>query len=159
MALTLTTLHQSTATSTWWYGPRLRLGWVEMAVGFPRVPVTPGTTLAQDIFSPCCHLDNRRRAAHSFFKTGRLSSHFSYFSLRLLILLFFLMSGNVHSNPGSIFPCSVCAGNMTWWDRLVQCCTWSKWVHSKCSLLSFSKFRTFGSTLLELPLLLLEETL
>ena len=33
------------------------------------------------------------------------------------------MSGNVHPNPGPIFPCSVCAGNVTWWGKSVQCCT------------------------------------
>ena len=31
-------LHQSTAASTWWCGPLLRLGWVEMAVGFFEGP-------------------------------------------------------------------------------------------------------------------------
>ena len=35
-------LHQSTAASTWWCGPRPRLGWVEMAVGLPRDPSYPG---------------------------------------------------------------------------------------------------------------------
>ena len=56
------------------------------------------------------------------------------------------MSGNVHPNSCPVFSCSVCAGNVTWRDRSVQCCTCSKWVHSKCSLLSFSKFRTLGSS-------------
>ena len=28
----------------------------------------------------------------------------------------------------------------------MQCCTCSNWVHLKCSLLSFSKFRTIGSS-------------
>ena len=31
-------LHQSTAASTWWCGPRPPLGWVEMAVGLPEGP-------------------------------------------------------------------------------------------------------------------------
>ena len=35
-------LHQSTAASTWWCGPRPRLGWVEMAVGLPEDPSYPG---------------------------------------------------------------------------------------------------------------------
>ena len=66
-------------------------------------------------FSLCCPLNNRRRAAHSF-KIDRLF-FLSLFScpsltlLRLLILLFLLMSGNGHLNPGPIFPCSVCAEN------------------------------------------------
>ena len=56
------------------------------------------------------------------------------------------MSGNIHPNPGPVFPCSVCTGNMTWRGRSVQCCTCSKWVHLKCSLISFSKFKTLGSS-------------
>ena len=35
-------LHQSTAASTWWCGPRPRLGWVEVAVGLPEGPSYPG---------------------------------------------------------------------------------------------------------------------
>ena len=110
-------LHQSTAASTWWCGPRPRLGWVEMAVGLPEGPSYPGHS--PFIFSLCCPLNDRRRAAHSIFKIGRLFSLFllsclTLALLRLLILLLLLMSGNVHPNPGPIFPCSVCAGNVTW---------------------------------------------
>ena len=103
------------------------------------------------IFSLCCLLNDRSRAAHSFFKIGGLFS-LSLFScssfarLRLLILLFLLMSGNVHPNPGPIFPCSVCAGNVIWRGKPVQCCTCSKWVHLRCSQLSLSKFRSLGSS-------------
>ena len=81
------------------------------------------------IFSPCCPLNDCRRAAHSFFKIGRLFSLFSCPSLnclRLVILLLLLMSGNVDPNPGPIDTCSVCAGNVTWWGKSVQCCTCSK---------------------------------
>ena len=56
------------------------------------------------------------------------------------------MSGNVHPNPGPIFPCSVCAGNVTWRGKSVQSCTFSKWVHLRCSQLSLSKFRALGSS-------------
>ena len=103
------------------------------------------------IFSLCCPLNDRRRAAHSFFKIGRLFS-LSLFScpslalLRLLILLLLLISGSVHPNPGPIFPCSVCAGNVTWRGKSVQCCTCSKWVHLRYSQLSLSKFRALGSS-------------
>ena len=111
---------------------------------FPRVPVTPGTPLTQTIFSPCSLLNDRRRVACSLFKIG-LSSLFSCLSLaRLLILLLLLMSGNVHPNPCPVFPFSVCAGNVTTRSKSVQCCACSNWVHLKCSLLSFSRFRTFG---------------
>ena len=96
-------------------------------------------------------LNDRSRAAHSFFKIGRLFSLFlfsfpSLTFLRLLILLFLLMSGNVYPNPGPIFPWSVCAGNVNWRDKSVQCCTCSKWVNLKCSQLSLSKFRALGSS-------------
>ena len=99
------------------------------------------------IFSLCCPLNDHSRAAHSF-KIGRLFSLFlfscpSLALLRLLILLL-LMSGNVHPNPGPIFPCSVCAGNVTWRGKSVRCCTYSKWVHPRCSQLSLSKFRALG---------------
>ena len=101
------------------------------------------------IFLLCCSLNDRRRAAHSFFKIVRLFSFFSCPSLarlHLLILLILLMSGNVHPNPGPIFPCSVCAGNVTWRGKSVQCCTCSKWVHLRRSQLSLSKFRTLESS-------------
>ena len=103
------------------------------------------------IFLLCCPLNDRRRAAHSIYKIGPLFSlfHFSCPTLalfRLLILLLLLMSGNVHPNPGPIFPCSVCAGNVTWRSKSVQCCTCSKWVHLRCSQLSLSKFRALGSS-------------
>ena len=103
------------------------------------------------IFSLRCSLNDRRRAAHSIYKIGRLFSLFPLFCptlalLHLLILLLLLMSGNVHPNPGPIFPCSGCAGNVTWWGKSVQCCTCSKWIHLRCSQLSLSKFRALGSS-------------
>ena len=139
-------LHQSTTASTWWCGPQLRLGWVEMAVGLFEGPSYPGHSPHTNHFSPCSPLNDRRRVARSLFKIG-LSSLFSCLSLaRLLILLLLLMSGNVYPNSCPVFPCSVCAGNVTWRGRSVQCCICSNWVHLKCSLLSFSRFRTLGSS-------------
>ena len=38
------------------------------------------------------------------------------------------------------------AENVTWRGRSVQCCTCSNWVHLKCSLLFFSRFRILGSS-------------
>ena len=62
------------------------------------------------------------------------------------------MSGNVHPNPGPIFPCSVCVGNVTWRGKSVQCCTCSKWVHLRCSQLLLSKIRALGQlSVMELP--------
>ena len=103
------------------------------------------------IFSLCCPLNDRRRAAHSIYKIGLLFSLFplsclTLALLRLLILLLLLMSSNVHPNPGPIFPCSVCAGNVTWWGKSVLCCICSKWVHLRCSQLSLSQFRALGSS-------------
>ena len=120
-----------------------------MAVGLPEGPSYPRHS--PFIFSLCCPLNDRRRAAHSIFKIGRLFS-LSLLScltlalLRLLILLLLLMSGNVHPNPGPIFPCSVCAGNVTWRGKSVQCCACSKWVHLRWSQLSLSNFRALGSS-------------
>ena len=113
---------------------------------FPRVPVAPGTPLTQTIFLPCSPLNYRRRVARSLYKIG-LFSLFFFLSLALLLNLFLLlMSSNVYPNPCPVFPCLVCAGNVTWWGRSVQCCTCSNWVHLKCSLLSFSKFRILRSS-------------
>ena len=56
------------------------------------------------------------------------------------------MSVNVHPNSGPIFPCSMCAGNVTWRGKSVQCCACSKWVHLRCSQLSLSQFRALGSS-------------
>ena len=102
------------------------------------------------IFSLCCPLNDRRRAAHSIYKIGRLFSLFLFSCptlalLRLLNLLHLLMSGNVHPKPGPIFPCSVCAGKVTCRGKSVQCCTFSKWVHLRCSQHSLSNFRALGS--------------
>ena len=97
------------------------------------------------IFSLCCPLNDRRRAAHSIYKISRLFLLFPL-SCPTLALLLLLMSGNVHPNPGPIFPCSVCAGNVTWQGKSVLCCTCSKWVHLRRSQLSLSKFRALGSS-------------
>ena len=43
-------LHQSTATSTWWSGSPLRLGWVEMIVGLPEVSGYTGHSLHANHF-------------------------------------------------------------------------------------------------------------
>ena len=98
-------LHQSTAASTWWRGPRPHLGWVKMVVGLPKGPSYPGHS--PSIFCYAAPLIDHRRAAHSFLKIGGLFSLFSRPSLALLrlhILLLLLMSGNVHPNPSPIFP-------------------------------------------------------
>ena len=129
-----------------WCGPQPCLVGLTWLLAFTRVPVILGTPLTQTIFLPCSPLNDRRRVARSLFKIG-LSSLFSYLSLaHLLILLLLLMSGNVHPYPCPVFPCLLCAGNVTWKGRSVQCCTCSNWVHLKCSLLSFSRFRTLGSS-------------
>ena len=101
------------------------------------------------IFSLCCSLNDRRRAAHSFFKIGRLFSLFSCPSLALLcllILLLLLMSGSVHPNPGRIFPYTVCTGNVTWRGKSMQCCICYKWLNLRRSQLSLSEFRALGNS-------------
>ena len=115
-----------------------------MAVGLPEDLSYSGHSPHTNHFLPCCSLNNSKRVACSLFKID-LSSLFSCLSLaRLLILLLVLMSCNVYPNLCPVFPCSVCAGNVTRRDRSVQCCTCSNWVRLKCSLLSFARFRTLG---------------
>ena len=69
------------------------------------------------IFLLCCPLNDHRRKSHSFFKIGRL-----------------------------FFCYLLCAGQVTWQGKSVQCCTCSKWVHLRCSQLSRSKFKILGSS-------------
>ena len=117
-----------------------------MAVGLPEGLSYPGHSPHTNHFFAVQPSERPQKVARSLFKIG-LFSFFSCFSLaRLLILLLVLMSGNVHPNPCPVFPCSVCAGNVTWRGKSVQCCTCSNWVHLKCSLLSFSRFRILGSS-------------
>ena len=124
-----------------------------------RLNVVVGSQLLQAlsfIFSLCCPLNDHRRTAHSIYKIGRLFSLFLFSCptlalLCLLILLLLLMSGDVHPNPGPIFLCSMCAGNVTWRSKSVQCCTFSKWVHLRCSQLFSPKLEllaalTLGAT-------------
>ena len=138
-------LHQSTAASTWWCGPGPRLGWVEMAVGLPKGSRYPGHSLSFFRFAaPWTTAEGQHTASSK--SVACFLFIFSPALLRLLILLLLLMSGNVHPNPAPIFPCSVCAENVTWHGKSVQCCTCSKWVHLRCSQLSLSKFRALGSS-------------
>ena len=117
-------------------------------LAFPRVPVTPGTPLH---FFAMLPPERPQKGSTQLLQNRSLVSLFllscpSLALLCLLILLLLLMSGNVHPNPGPIFPCSVCAGNVTWRGKSVQCCTCSKWVHLMCSQLSLSKLRALGSS-------------
>ena len=118
-----------------------------MAVGLPEGTSYPGHS--PFIFSLCCPLNDRRRAAHSIFEVGRLFlllllSCPALALLRLLVLLLLLMSGGVHPGPGPIFPCSVCAGDVAWRGGSVRCCACSGWVHLGCSRLSLSNFGALG---------------
>ena len=101
----------------------------------------------QIIFLPCCPLNNRRRAALSRSNIGQLFFYlFSCLSLAgILILLVFLISGNVYPTLTPAFSCSLSAGNVTWRGKSVQCCTYSKWVQLRCSLLYFFKFKALFS--------------
>ena len=98
-----------------------------MAVSLSKGPCYPRHSPS---FFDMLPLNDRRRAAHNFFKIDCLF-FLSFLScsalarLRLFILFLLLMIGNVHPNPGSIFPCSVCAGNVTWRGKSVLCCTCS----------------------------------
>ena len=118
-------LYQSTAASTWWCGPRPVWVGSKWLLAFPRAQLPREFPSHKPFFSPCSPLNDRRRVARSLFEIG-LSSLYSFLSLaRLLILFLVLMSGNVHPNACPVFPYLVCAGNVTWRGRSVQCCTCS----------------------------------
>ena len=115
---------------------------------FLKVSFTPGTPPHTIYFSPRFSLNVSRRTARSLFEIGRLFSLFSCLFLTcLLIFLLLLMNGNVLPNLGLIFPCSVCAGNVTWRGKSVPCCTCFKWVQLRCSPLFYSRFKTLSSSL------------
>ena len=118
-----------------------------MSVILSKGPSYSGNSPHTNYFLPCCPLNYCRKAARGLCKIGRLFSLFLfYLSLaRIFILLFLLMSSNVHPNPGSIFPCLVYAGNVTWRGKSVQCCTCFKWARLRCSLLFFSRFKALES--------------
>ena len=116
-----------------------------MAVGLPEGPSYPGHSPSFFRYAaPWTTVIGQHTASL------KLVACFLFFFppalLRFLNLLLLLMSGNVHPNPGPIFSCSVCAGNVTWRGKSVQCCTYSKWVHLRCSQLSLFKFRALGSS-------------
>ena len=70
--LQLITLHQSTATSTWWCSPDPVWGESKWLLTFPRVTTTPGTPKS-NYFLPWYFLNDCGRAALSHSKFGRLS--------------------------------------------------------------------------------------
>ena len=121
--------------------------WSKWLLAFPKVPFTPGhCPRTNHIFAV---LPPERMQQGSMQLLQNRSPVFSLLPFSCpsssSFLLLLLMSGNVHPKPGPVFSCSVCAENVTWRGRSMQCCSCSKWVHLKCSLLS-SKFRTFGSS-------------
>ena len=50
-----------------------------------------------------------------------------------LQLLLIKLSGDVHSNPGPVFPCPVCTRNVTYQGVSYKCNRCAGWVHKKCS--------------------------
>ena len=81
-------------------------------LAFQRVPVTSGTLL--HFFAMLTPERPQKGSTQLLQNWSPVFSCSSLARLRLLILLFLLMSGDVHPNPGPIFLCSVCAGNVTW---------------------------------------------
>ena len=111
-------------------------------LAFLKVPVTPRTHLAH--FLPCCPLNDRRRVAHSFFKIGCQSplscrsssphSSLSFDERQRSSQLWY------HFSLLSVRRKFDLAG------RSAQCCTCSKWICLRCSLLFLRKFKTLRSS-------------
>ena len=117
-----------------------------MAVDLPEDPSYPGHCPSFFHYAaPCTTAEGQRTGIGCLFSLFLFSCP-SLARLCLLICLLLLMSGNVHPNPGSIFPCSVCAGNVTWRGKSVQCCTCFNWVHLGYSQLSLFKFKALDSS-------------
>ena len=125
-----------------------------MAVGLFEGPSHPEHFSHTNYFFTMLSFERPRKGSAQPLKSIYCFLFSSCFSLaRLFILILLLMSGNFYPNPDPIFFFSVCAGNMTWRGRSMQCCTCPKWVYLKCSLLSCYRFKTLskltpGATLL-----------
>ena len=83
----------------------------------------------------------------TFFRTTLLSPSFhpkllfiTYPSPLILIFMLLLISGDIHSNPDPIDPCSVYSHRVTWGNRSIQCTNCSLWVHLSYSGLSPTDF-------------------
>ena len=147
-------LHQRQATSTWWCSPLPCTGENRNGLSIPRGShpraILPWTTLLL-IFHPCCPMRghiwtaflnpiDRPPISSTFFWIILLSPSFHpkplhYLSHPPLILIFMLLliSGDIHPNPGSTDPCSVCSRRVTWGNRSIQFINCSLWVHLSCS--------------------------
>ena len=135
--------------------PSLHWGGVEMACRFPEGLILGQFSLRQLFFSffiPAvqCAVTyiwtaflnpiDRPPISSTFFRIILLSPSFHpkplyYLSHPPLILIFMLLliSRDIHPNPGSTDPCSVCSRRVTWGNRSVQCTNCSLWVHLSCS--------------------------
>ena len=80
-------------------------------LNFPRVPVTTGTLL-EPFFLLCSPLNDAEGQHTASLKS--VACFLLFHALPRLLILLLLVSGNVHLNPGPIFPCSVFAANVTW---------------------------------------------
>ena len=78
---------QWTAASTWWCGPRPRLGWVEMAVGLPEGPSYPGHSPSIFRYAAPWTTAERQHAAST-----KSVACFHFFFSPALLLPFFVSS-------------------------------------------------------------------
>ena len=136
--MTLTTLHQRPATSSWWCSP-LPNGdgskWQDRSPeGFDQ-KVAP---LPRTVISLGCPLTDHNWAAPLLIDRTLLR--------RILNLALLLISGSVPPNPGPIsnHPCSIC--HLDVGRDSLQCSICLKWVHFLCSSLSRTDFCTICAT-------------
>ena len=144
----MNTLHQFTAASTWWCGPRPCLGWDEMAVGLPEGPRYPGhSPLFFRYAAPWTTAEGQLTAS-----SKSVACFLIFFSPALLLPFFvssfFSFSWWAVTFIPTLAPSflAMCAENVTWRGKSVQCCTYSRWVHLRCSQLFLSRFRALGSS-------------
>ena len=127
-------LHQSTAVSTSWCGPGPVWVGSKWLLAFSRTQLPRALPIHKSFF------------LHAVPRTTAEEQHVACLngcSFSLFCLL--LISGNVRRNLGPVFSFSMCAANITWRGSSMRCCTSFKWIHLRCTLLSFSIFNNLGS--------------
>ena len=66
-------------------------------------------------------------------------------STNYCFILYILLSGDVHYNPGPIkYPCTYCKKPTKWNQKALQCDFCDDWTHLKCTSLSLNEYKTLS---------------